>query len=96
MVKAGKWGKKFWQDTAERVGSTLTGALIAAVTVTGTTPVNWSDAAAVWGIIGVPTLVSALKCLYVNFQSSDPEPSASLVGVSSSKKVRREVRSRVV
>lgn len=76
-----KWGKQYWKDLGERVGATLIGAILAAVTVTGTTGVDWGDGKAVWGIIGIPTLVSALKSLLVNLGGS--EPTASIVGVTS-------------
>lgn len=76
-----KWGPAYWADLGERVGATLVGALITALTVTGTTPVNWSDGDVVWAIIGLPTLVALLKGLLVNFGGSDP--TASLVDVTS-------------
>lgn len=76
-----KWGRKYWADLGERVGATAIGAVLAALTVTGTTPVDWSDGDVVWAIIGVPTLVSALKGLLMNLGGS--EPTASVVDVTS-------------
>lgn len=80
-MRTNKWGKEYWIDLGERVGATLTGALITALTVTGTTPVDWSDEKVVFSIIGIPTLVSLLKGLLVNFGGNDP--TASLVDVTS-------------
>lgn len=80
---ANKWGPSFWEDLAERVGATLVGAVLAAITVTGTTPVDWNNAAVVWSIIGVPTVVALLKGLLANLGGA--EPTASLVRVSSLK-----------
>lgn len=77
-----KWNKQYWTDLAERVGATLVGAVLSAVTVTGTTPVDWGDGDIVWGIIGVPVLVSLLKGLLVNLGTGDT-PTASLVKVTS-------------
>lgn len=76
-----KWGRAYWKDLGERVGATLVGALLAAVTLTGTTPVDWSDGQAIWAVVGVPTLVSLLKGLLVNFGGD--EPTASVVDVTS-------------
>lgn len=81
MEPESKWGKEYWTDLAERVGATLVGALIAAITVTGTTPVDWNDAEVVWAVIGVPTLVSLLKGLLTNLNGDTP--SASAVSVTS-------------
>ena len=78
---ASKWGREYWRDLGERVGSTFIGALLTAFTVTGTTQVDWSDSGAVWALLGVPTLVSLLKGLLVNL--SGDEPSASVVNVTS-------------
>lgn len=72
-----KWSKEFWVDLAERVGSTFVGALLTALTVTGATPVDWSDGQIVWTILGLPTLVSLLKGLAANL--ADPESGASLI-----------------
>lgn len=76
-----KWGRKYWSDLGERVGATFVGALLGAFTLTGTTPVDWSDEKAMWAILGVPTIVALLKGLLVNLKGS--EPSASIVDVKS-------------
>lgn len=81
MNSNSKWGRKYWQDLGERVGATFVGALLGAVTLTGTTPVDWSDEKAMWAILGVPTLVSTLKGLLVNLRGE--EPTASVVDVNS-------------
>lgn len=80
MVPMNKWNKSFWVDLGERVGATFVGALLAALTVTGTTPVDWSDGDVVWAILGVPTLVSLLKGLLANVK--DGESGASLASAS--------------
>lgn len=72
-----KWSKTFVVDLAERVVATFIGALLTVLTVTGSTPVNWSDGAVVWTILGVPTVVALLKGLLANL--GDPESGASLV-----------------
>lgn len=76
-----KWGKQYWKDLGERVGFTLVTALITALTLTNTTPLDWGDAQAVWTVIGLPTLLVALKGLAVNLGSG--APTASLTDVSS-------------
>lgn len=80
-MSTGKWGKAFWADLAERVGSTLVGALLGVFTLTGTTPIDWSDGKVVWTILGVPTVVSLLKGLLSNLPGD--LPSSSVVGVTS-------------
>jgi hypothetical protein len=81
MEPNSKWGKKYWTDLAERVGSTAVGAVLSTLVVTGSTPVDWADEKVVWAIIGVPTLVSLLKGLLVNLGGN--EPTASVVNVTS-------------
>lgn len=83
MDKYGKWGQAYWADLAERVGSTFLGALLTVLTVTGSTPVDWSDAGVVWAILGVPTLVSLVKGLLANMAGPDYTPSASAIDVDS-------------
>lgn len=77
MTVRNKWSKAFFIDLAERVGSTFVGALLATLTLTGTTPVDWTDGAAVWAVLGVPTVVSLLKGLLAN--AASPESGASAV-----------------
>lgn len=81
MVSYGKWGSQYWKDFAERVGTTLIYAIITALTVVGGTPVDWTDPKIVWAIIGLPTVLSALKALLVNLGGD--EPTASVVNVTS-------------
>ncbi len=77
-----KWNKQYWFDLGERVGATFVGALITALTVAGTTPVDWTDKQVVWTILGLPTLIALLKGLAVNLGTGDT-PTASLVKVTS-------------
>lgn len=72
-----KWSTRFFADLAERVGATFLGALLTAMTVTGGTPVDWSDGKVIWAILGVPTLFSLIKGLLANL--GDPESGASLL-----------------
>lgn len=80
-----KWNRTYWQDLGERVVSTEIGALLATTALMGGTALDWSDGKAVWATLGVPPAVSLLKGLLANLGSG--EPSASVVGVSSTKKV---------
>ena len=77
MAATNKWSKDFFLDLLERVGSTFLGALLAVVTLTSTTPLDWSDGKAVWAVLGVPTLVSLIKGLLANM--ANPETGASLI-----------------
>ena len=76
-----KWGAAYWKDLGERVGATFLGALLATATLTGTTAVDWTDAQAIWAVLGVPTAVSLIKGLLVNLPGD--EPSASFADVPS-------------
>jgi hypothetical protein len=81
MNNYGKWGKAYWADLAERVGTTLVYAVITALTVVGTTPVDWSDPKVIWAVIGLPTALSLLKGLAMNLGGN--QPTASVVNVTS-------------
>lgn len=84
MSNSTKWNRDFFVDLGERVGATFVGALLALVTLTGTTPVDWSDTTALWAVLGVPTLVSLLKGVLANLATGESyAPSASVVDVSS-------------
>ena len=72
-----RWSRRFWLDLAERTGATLVGALLTALTVVGSTPVDWSDGQVVWTILGLPTLVAFLKGLAANLGNA--ETGASLL-----------------
>lgn len=72
-----RWSRRFWFDLAERTASTLVASFLAALTVTGTTPVDWTDGQVVWTIVGLPTLVSLLKGLAANLGNA--ETGASLL-----------------
>lgn len=71
-----KWNKKFWVDLGERVGATFVGALIAVFSAdqSGTIVGNADQW---WLLVGLPTLLSALKGLAANLAA--PETGASLV-----------------
>lgn len=73
-----KWGGAFWKDWAERVGSTLVYSLI---TLFATTQVADISTKLGWAIVGLPTVLAALKCIGANLPG--PEPSASVVDVQS-------------
>jgi len=81
-----KWNKAYWQDLGERVASTEIGALLTTSVLAGATPINWSDGKVVWATLGVPPAVALAKGLLVNLGGSGSSPSASLAGVSSTKK----------
>lgn len=72
-----KWNRTFWQDLGERVAATFIGALLATLVLVEGTKVDWTDAQAVWTVLGVPTLVSLLKGLAMNLK--DPNSGASAV-----------------
>jgi len=83
-MASNKWGKRYWGDLGERVGSTFLGALLGTITLTSSTPVDWGDQKAIWATLGVPTAVSLIKGLLRNMATDeDAPPSASLAGVSS-------------
>lgn len=79
-----KWGRKYWKDLGERTGATLIGALITMLTadasgVISGNPQQW------WLIVGLPTVLSGLKGLLVNFGGT--QPTASVVDVTSNSHV---------
>lgn len=75
-MNVNKWSKTYWSDLAERVGSTFLGALLAMLTLAGTTPVDWTDAKAVWAVLGVPTVASLLKGVLANLGNAETGASA--------------------
>lgn len=76
-----KWGSAYWQDFGERVGTTLIYGLITFLTLDGTTALAFDK---LYPVVLLPVLLSALKALLMNMRSG-PEPSASIVRVSSNK-----------
>ena len=77
-----KWGKKFWQDTAERVGGTFVAALIPLYTVSANVAqLDWVNAVEISASAAGLTL---LKCLGSNL-GGDGVPTASIARVSSEK-----------
>lgn len=79
-----KWGKQYWEDLGERVGSSAVAGALTALTVNGTTSVHVTTKV-VETLILVPSAVSLLKGLLVNLGGSS-SGSASVVGTSSTKK----------
>lgn len=76
-----KWGKAFWRDTGERVGTTAIYGLITFLTLGGATNLDYSQ---VWPVIALPSVLSLCKALLVNLGQSDSSGgTASLVGVKS-------------
>jgi len=77
-METNKWGKAYWVDLGERVGSTVVYGLITLLTANSVTEIT-PDLA--WVIVGLPTVLSLLKGLAANMRG--PEPSASVVNVDS-------------
>lgn len=73
-----KWGKQYWADLGERVGSTLIYQIITLLTLETGTNIN---SFVIWTIVGLPTVLAVLKGLLVNLRGS--EPTASVVNVTS-------------
>lgn len=78
-----KWSGAYFQDLIERVVATGIAALLALITADSTGVVVGSGEQYLT-LIGIPMLVSLLKGLLVNLPDT-ALPSASLVGVSSTK-----------
>lgn len=78
METTNKWGKAYWVDLAERVGSTLVYSLITLLTANSVTSITPELA---WVIVGLPTILSLLKGLGSNMRGA--EPSASIANVDS-------------
>ena len=70
----GKWGKRFWSDLAERVGSVLGYGIVVLLTTSNITDV---DPEVGWTIVGLPTALAFLKGLLAN--AAHPESGASLL-----------------
>lgn len=75
-----KWGKQYWTDLGERVGTTAIYGLITMLTADASgavsgAPEQW------WVVIGLPTTLSFLKGILVNLGGD--EPTASVVNVTS-------------
>lgn len=75
-----KWGKKWRQDTAERVGTTLVWVAIPVIPTIAATDLSWNWA---WLTLGLPGVLSLLKCVAVNLPAPDDAPTASIVDVQS-------------
>lgn len=79
-MTSNKWGKAFWRDTGERVGTTAIYGVITFLTLGGTTSADYDQ---IWPVIALPSVLSLLKALLVNLGGSTDSPTASLVGVKS-------------
>lgn len=77
---ASKWGRQWRIDTAERVGTTVVWTLIPTVPVLASTDLSWAWG---WATVGVPAVLSLLKCVAVNLPAPDAAPTASVVNVQS-------------
>lgn len=71
-----RWSRRYFADLAERVLSTFLAALLGAITLTGATPVDWSDSRAMWAVLGVPTVVTLIKGLLANLANAESGASA--------------------
>lgn len=67
-----KWGRAYWADLAERVGSVFVYSLITYITTVQTTTLDWSQA---WAIVVLPTVLSLLKGLGANMKNPESGPS---------------------
>lgn len=62
-----KWDRSFWEDLAERVGTTAIYGLIALLTGSASgvlDPAQW------WFVVGLPTVLALLKGIAANLASS--------------------------
>lgn len=73
IASASKWGKAFWVDYGERLGSTV---LYAALTLLTSTQLDVSPEA-LWTLVGLPVVLMAIKGLLANMK--DSQTGASLV-----------------
>ena len=67
VVAAKQWGKGFWADWTERVGSTFLYALITFLTVV--LPEGDLSFAKVWPVLGLPVALAAIKGLLANMKN---------------------------
>jgi hypothetical protein len=81
---ASKWSQAWMVDTGERVGTTGLYGVTTMITADATGVVS-GDMQQWWLIVGLPMVLSLIKCLLVNLQGT--EPTASAVGVTSTKGV---------
>lgn len=75
-----KWSKVYWIDLGERVAASALGGVLTMLTLTlsdllGSSPEAW------YTVVGVPAGTALVKGLLANLPG--PEPSASIVDVSS-------------
>jgi hypothetical protein len=67
VVAAKQWGKGFWSDYAERVGSTFLYALITFLTVV--LPEGDLSFGKLWPVLGLPVALAAIKGLLANMKN---------------------------
>jgi len=67
VVAAKQWGRGFWHDYAERVGSVLLYQLITFFTIV--MPQGNLSFDRVWPVLGLPVVLSALKGLLANMKN---------------------------
>jgi len=82
-----KWNGAWAEDTAERVGTTAIYGLITMITADQTGAVS-GDPQQWWLVIGVPSLLSLLKCTLANMRGGSGDggtPTASIVQITSTK-----------
>lgn len=71
-----KWGRAFWADLGERVGSTFVYGLITLISMDNVLEgPDWDTT--LWPIVVLPTALSLLKGLLANMK--DPQSGASLL-----------------
>lgn len=75
IASASKWGKAFWADWIERVGTSFLYALITLLTNEATVDLSFET---IWPIVGLPVLLAAIKGLLANMK--DASTGASLLG----------------
>jgi hypothetical protein len=75
-----KWGPAYWADLGERVGTTLIYGLITMLTADASGALK-GNAQQWWVVVGLPAVLSLLKCLLVNLKTDSP--TASVINVTS-------------
>lgn len=71
-----KWGRAFWADLGERVGTTFLYGLVTLISMDNVLEgPDWNTT--LWPIVALPTALSLLKGLLANMK--DPESGASLL-----------------
>ena len=79
-----KWSRAFWADLGERAITTAVYGVIAMLTADASgaisgNPRQW------WVVVGLPTALAVLKAILANAGGKSGEPSASAIGVTSTR-----------